>query len=221
MEYLGLSKPGGPGSGFHLEGFPGAVKVVALTGGKARRLAHLALHVADLSFAQDCLRALMQGQTEPIRSALWVEALVRYFKCFGSSVSRFQLEPSKIYPGNQLALESFEFLKNMRNKHYVHDENSFSQSLPGAVVNGPESPHKIAKIVTFRAQGDILGQENFTNLRLLIDGAMAWVEQQYDDLADSLTQDLELRAHGELLALPDLAYSKPDVSDAALQRKSR
>ena len=220
MDYLCLSKPGGPGSGFHLEGFPDAVKVVALTGAKPTQLAHLALHCADLLFAQDCLTALMPGQVEPMRSALWAGALVRYFKCFGSSKSRVELDPSKIYRENLLALESFEFFKNMRNKHYVHDENAFSQSLPGAVVNRPASLGKIAKIVTLSANADILGQDNFTNLRLLIEEALAWVKHEYDDLAHTLTEELELKPHGELLALPDLAYSKPDASDVALRRKS-
>ena len=48
MEYIHVTKVGGPGTGFHLEGFPDGVKVIALTDPKAIRVAHLVLHLTDL-----------------------------------------------------------------------------------------------------------------------------------------------------------------------------
>ena len=39
-----------------MEGFPDAVKALRIDGRKARRLADLALHKADLDFALDALR---------------------------------------------------------------------------------------------------------------------------------------------------------------------
>lgn len=218
MEHLTLSKPGGPGSGFHVEGFPEAVKVAALTGAKAKRIAHLVLHLGDLSFAEACLGTLATGHVEPTRSALWNAAVIHYMKCFGRSEARFQLHPGAIYRGNAVALEAFKFFKDMRNKHFVHDENAFSQALPGAIINGPKSSYKIAKIVTFAARADILGQENFTNLRLLIEGAKAWVIREHDNLCHLVTKELEDKSHQELLALPDMAYSKPEIEDANITR---
>ncbi len=218
MEHIEVSKPGGPGSGFHVEGFPEAVKVVGLKGANAKRIAHLVLHFGDLSFAEACLGTLATGQVEPIRSALWNAAVIHYMKCFGQSKARFRLHPDAIYSGNTIALEAFKFFKDMRNKHIVHDENAFSQALPGAIINRQNSSYKIAKIVTFSARADILGQENFTNLRLLIEGAKAWVIQEYDNLCDLLTKELEGKSHQELLALSDMVYSKPEVKDVSTTR---
>lgn len=219
MENIRISKSGGPGSGFHIEGFPEAVKVAALKGARARRISHLVLHLGDLSFAEACLQILAKGQVEPTRTALWSAALIHYMKCFGQSKTRFRLDPSRVYPGNALALENCAFSNAMRNKHVVHDENAFLQALPGAIINGPRSSHKVAKIVTFAARADILGQDSFTNLRLLIEGAKAWVVAEHDDLCERVTKDLEGMAHQDLLALSDMAYSKPEVEDASRERR--
>lgn len=219
MEYLTISKLGGPGSGFHVEGFPGAVKVATLRGPKARRLAHLALHLNDLLSAERCLTALAKGQVEPVRSALWFTAVVEYMKCFGKSQARFSLVSDVMYAGNPLATDAFAFFKAMRHKHYVHDENAFGQALPGAVINGPQCPHKIAKIVTLAARGDIVSQENFTNLSLLVERAQEWVTCQYDELCDSITADLECLSHDELLALADVEYQKPVLDDVGIIRR--
>jgi hypothetical protein len=47
MEQFELSKADG---GLQIEGFPDAVKVIRLDGPRAKRLADLALHRADLDF---------------------------------------------------------------------------------------------------------------------------------------------------------------------------
>lgn len=219
MENLKISKSGGPGSGFQIEGFPEAVKVVVLKDAIAKRISHLVLHLGDLDFAERCLQTLAIGQVEPTRSALWTSAITHFYKCFGNSKARFRLDPRMVYRGeDELALENFFHFQAMRNKHFVHDENAFLQAHTGAVINGPSSTHKIAKIITFSARGDILGQDSFTNLRLLIEGAKKWVVAEHDKLCDDLTVDLERRAHADLLGLPPLQYSKPDVEDASNTR---
>ncbi len=48
MEHFEITKTP---EGFHIEGFPNAVKVLRIDGPKAQRLADLALHKADLDFA--------------------------------------------------------------------------------------------------------------------------------------------------------------------------
>ena len=53
MEYFPLSKTD---AGLHVDGFPDAIKVLKITGPKAKRLADLALHTNDLDFADECLR---------------------------------------------------------------------------------------------------------------------------------------------------------------------
>jgi hypothetical protein len=215
MKHISIGQPGGPGTNLQFEGFPDAVKVVALTDPCASRVAHLVLHITDLRFAEECLTALAGGQAEPMRRSLWESAVVNYFKCFGSSAARFQLNAAKIYGSNPLALENFHFFKSMRDKHFVHDENGYLQGRPGAVINGPQSAFKIAKIVTFTARADIVGQANFTNFQLLVQDAKAWAVRAHDELCDGLTVELEQRSREFLMAMPELQYRTPTLDDAA------
>jgi len=55
MEHFEISQQE---SGLHIEGFPDAVKVIAVEGWRSKRLADLALHKDDLEFADSCLDAI-------------------------------------------------------------------------------------------------------------------------------------------------------------------
>jgi len=95
MEHFEISQQE---SSLHIEGFPDAVKVIAVEGGRSKRLADLALHKDDLEFADSCLDAINVSPEEPfvIREALWRSAIVHFMKCFGDSGARFQLSSVKI-----------------------------------------------------------------------------------------------------------------------------
>ncbi len=186
MEHFAISKTE---SGLHIEGFPDAVKVVTINGPEAKRVADLSLHKEDLEFADACLDAINQMPENPVvaREALWRSAIVHFMKCFGSS-ARFQLSSAKIYKGEPPeALMAFEYFKDLRNKHFVHDENSYAQSIPGAVLNNGTRSHKIEKIVCFAAFGATLEQGNYGNLKLLIGKARAWVVTEFDSLCERIT----------------------------------
>ena len=99
MEHFQITKTP---EGFHIEGFPDAVKVLRLHGPNAQRLADLALHRADLDFALECLEQInkVPEQSYVLRQALWRSAVVHYIKCFGSNESRFSLDSRKLYKGD-------------------------------------------------------------------------------------------------------------------------
>lgn len=186
MEHFAISKRE---SGFHIEGFPDAVKVVMIDGPEAKRLADLFLHKEDLEFADACLDAINQTPESPLvaREALWRSAIVHFMKCFGNS-ARFQLSAAKIYKGESPeALMAFEYFKDLRNKHFVHDENSYAQSIPGAVLNNGTRGYKIEKIICFAAFGATLEQGNYGNLKLLIGKARTWVVSEFDSLCSHLS----------------------------------
>jgi hypothetical protein len=153
MEYFPITKTA---QGFHIEGFPDAVKVLGISGPKSRRLADLALHKSDLDFALECLTAINQVAEEPyiIRQALWRSAIVHFIKCFSESESRFSLNPKQVYKNDPGASEPYRYFDSLRNKHLIHDENSYAQCLPGAVLNKKGMDHKIAKIVCLSVIGD-------------------------------------------------------------------
>ena len=67
--------------------------------------------------------------------------------------------------------------------------------------------------------GETLEQENFSNLKRLIDRARAWVDAEFDKLCDTLTKDLEREAYQDLLAREDLILRVPTVDEISKTRK--
>ena len=96
MEHFEITKTA---DGFHIEGFPDAVRVLRIPGPKSRRLADLALHKVDLDFTLECLEAINSTPDEPhiFRRVLWHSAIVHFIKCFGQSESRFSLDSNVVY----------------------------------------------------------------------------------------------------------------------------
>ena len=217
MEHFSITKTA---QGFHIEGFPDAVKVLRITGPKSQRLADLALHKADLNFVLECLAVINQVSGEPhvLRQALWQLAIVHFIKCFGQSESRFSLDPKKVYQGDTGAFEPYEYFDSLRNKNLVHDENSYAQCLPAAVLNKKGMDHKIAKIVCLSVIGDTLGQENYSNLHLLATRAREWVITQFDQLCEVLTSEFEAKPYDELLAMDGITYTAPGADDVHKRR---
>lgn len=219
MEYFSVRKTD---SGLHLEGFPDAIKAVTINGPKAKRLADLSLHKEDLEFADTCLDAINQIPENPAvaREALWRSAIIHFIKCFGNS-ARFQLSAAKIYKDQPPeALMAFNYFKDLRNKHFVHDENSYAQSIPGAVLNNGTKAYKIEKIVCFAAYGATLQQGNYSNLKLLIQKAKSWVIAEFDLLCDRLTETLEKERYEDLLARDALSYRVPTADETSCSRKN-
>lgn len=215
MESFQLNKTA---SGLHIEGFPDAVKFFRLEGPKARRLADLCLHRSDLEFAAGCLKAINEVPDGLVRTALWRSAVIHYMKCFGDS-ARFQLSAEAIYKGEPPeSLLAFRFFKDLRNKNMVHDENAYMQSTPGAVLNPRTSQYKIAKILCVSIEAEVLGQENYSNLELLIKKALAWVIAQFNQLCDLLTKELETEPYDTLLQRESVTQRIPTVEDMAKKR---
>lgn len=205
---------------WHLEGFPNAVKIIRITGAKSRRLADLVLHRADLDFSLECLEAINHQPDEAYlaRQALWRSAIVHFVKCFGQSASRFSLDAKKVYKDEVGAHEPFTYFISLRNKHLVHDENSYAQCLPGAVLNKEGLDCKVAKIVCIGVIGETLCQNNYNNLHLLSTRARQWVEAQFDELCALITAELEAKSYNDLLAEDGISYTPPGASDMHTRR---
>ena len=206
--------------GFHIEGYPDAVKLLGIDGPKAQRLADLGLHRADLNFALECVEQINQTLEHPyvLRQALWRSSVVHYIKCFGRHGSRFSLVRQKVYKGDPGAIEPFEYFDSLRNKHLVHDENSYAQCLPGAILNKKDVDHKIAKIVCLSLIGDTLAQENYSNLHMLLTQAREWVVDQFDKLCNVLTAEFEAEGYDALVERQGITYSRPGVDQIHTQR---
>lgn len=209
-------------AGMHIEGFPDAVKVVCIDCPDAVRLSDLALHKTDLEFADSCLVAINTVPEEPhvLREALWRSAIVHFLKCFGKSKARFRLMTDEVLQGEPSeAMEAFNYFKSLRDKHLVHDENSYAQSIPGAVLNDGCKDYKIEKIVCLSAASVTLEQGSYGNLKLLIERTLLWVTQEFDQLCESLTNELEKETYAELMARADMTYKVPTLDELHKNRR--
>jgi hypothetical protein len=218
MEPIPFSQVAG---GFHIEGFPDAAKLLRLDGPKAKRLSDLCLHKNDLGFVVDCLDAINQTPVENavLRTALWRSAVIHFVKCFGDSKARFQLDAELIYKDRPPeAMLAFRFFRDLRNKHFVHDENSYAQSIPTAVLNKGDKPYKIEKIVCINHIADVLGQENWVNLKLLSETAHRWVVAEFEALADLLTKELEAEPYESLMLKGTVEYRVQSVDEMSKRR---
>jgi hypothetical protein len=98
-----------------------------LTGPIAARVAALSLHHFDISFCQRILKEhqlKFVNEYSDVSLALWIAVLTKFMSCFQHSKARPRLDPQKVYGTNPTAMQDFELLMALRNKHVVHDENS-------------------------------------------------------------------------------------------------
>jgi hypothetical protein len=219
MEHFSVNKTD---SGYYIEGFPEALKVFTIEGAQSKRLADLALHKTDLDFAGECLETINQVSNKPsvLRKALWQAAIISYIKCFGNSQARSQLSAENIYQGNKPALIAFNYFKNLRNKHFVHDENSYAQSIPGAILNRREKLCKIEKIVCLSVKAETLSQVNYQNLHLLIQTTRVFVVSKFDMLCETLTKELEAHSYDNLLNRKAIIYRAPTICEIEFKRNT-
>ena len=209
-------------SELHIEGLPDAVKLVSLDEPTARRVGDLALHRSDLNFALGCLETLdkLPEDQEVTSTALWRSAIVHYFKCFGDTGKRFQLDAKAVYKDRPPeALLAFEFFKGMRNKHIVHDENAYMQSAVGAAINDGTKGFKVEQIVALVHTFDVLNDNNRKNLRLLVQHAIDWTTIQFEECTARIARDLERLTYGELASRPTVQVKVPSVEDAMKPRR--
>ena len=207
-------------SGIHINGFPDATKVIKLSGPKAQQLSELASHRNDLQIALASLEGIngVAPESPFVRQGLWRSAVEQCMKCFSASEARSRLDPKKVFKGDSEALEVYEYFRNLRNKHIAHDENAYSQCIPGAALNRPNSEHKIAKIVCFSAYAETLDQGNYGNLHKMVTETLSHIDARFEGLCSDLTAELEARSYGELDAMEEMTYSKPELGDIGESR---
>lgn len=196
-------------------------KVIKVQGPFALQLADLVLHMADLQSADEYLTGINQVQEHHLREGLMVAALVRLYKCFGVNAARKTvcLDPNLLFSSQPDGLDTYKFYKHLRNKHVVHDENSFSQAPIGAVLNKREAPYKIERVLNLAVASELVTQENFSNMKLLVEIALKWVRAEIERVSQEVTNALELESYDTLLARDELTISPADVGKVGKTRK--
>jgi len=206
-----------------IDGIPDAVSVVKLHDSKAQRLGDLALHRKDLDFAEECLVEIASVEGKPehndlVKDGLWLAAIASFFKCFGDG-ARFKLNPKSVFKGEQWEVfVVFDYFKDLRNKHLIHDENSYHQCQPAAILNDGTKTYSVEKVLCLSVTRETLQQESYMNMRLLVAHAREWVIKEFDHLSHLIWKDLESKPFSDLIALNPVVTTIATVKDVARRR---
>jgi hypothetical protein len=224
------------GDTFYIDGLPeDAVKIISfdkLLPGQSRELSSLSAHRLDLIFAKVCLDQVNATEGKA-RQAFWRAAVVYYCKCFSQSNGRTRpnscgqnhgggrkpLHPNKFLPAG-LPREVHRYFMSLRNMHLVHDANDWLQALTGAVIASPDKGYNIEKVICTTFEGQSLVEGNFSNLSLLIDHALTWVNAEFEKICVHIKEELERIPRETLLAQSDVKYRAPEAGDIHLPHSS-
>jgi hypothetical protein len=205
--------------GLRITGYPSAERAIRLTGHEARRLSDLALHTQDLHFAGECLIHLRLAKDLPdlVREALWRSSIVHYMKCFGKSASRFSLDHRKFLDSG-LPRQVHRYFHELRDKHVVHDDNSYLQSIPVAIVSPLGQSPKIQDVVSLTVIAHTLTDADLGNLDMLIGAASRWVDSEFERLQSMIRHATESLDHAELLIREQASFRVSTIEDLSARR---
>jgi hypothetical protein len=209
------------GDGIHIEGYPNAVGVRRIKDRHAQQLQALVLHRSDLNYCREALTALagLDRSAQPLLAeALWLSAIARYFKCFGNSGARTQLSRKRVLKDHPGADEVFAYFRKLRDKHLIHDENPYSQSFCGVVLNARAAESKVADIIAMTMNPGPVDDDNIGSFSQLVGLALAWVEAKHDELHTHIRQMYEAWTYEDLLALPMISYTVPTSDEVGVAR---
>ena len=209
------------GDGIHIEGYPNAVGVRRINDRDAQQLQALALHRSDLNYCREALTALagLDRSAQPLfAQALWLSAIARYFKCFGNSRARTQLSRKKVLKDHPGADKVFACFRNLRDKHLIHDEDPYSQSFCGVVLNARDAESPVADIISLTMNPGPVDDDSIGSFSHIVGLALAWVEATHDELHTRLRKMYEDWTYEDLLALPMISYTVPTSDEVGVTR---
>lgn len=208
----------------HILDYPNANKVLSLPDDcLTKQLKDMLLHWYDLMEAKNSLEAINSNYPDIINKALAQNAIVVFYKCFGTNKSRNNsLKKDKIlanYPPEAKAV--FEYYKNLRDKFIVHDESRLAQVFTGVILQTDKIPPFVDIVSTaaiaekFKSEKEIEGLSSFYRLTLV---ALQWVENKIDELSDLIKKEYYLKDLTEFEGLETLSLSVPNNEDVFKRR---
>jgi hypothetical protein len=157
-----------------------------------------------------------------VRRALWQAALGSTMKCFQNSNSRSEkLDAETIFGSDAThpARAAFDVLKALRNKHVLHDENDWMQPIALAIVAAPGHQPVVSDIDCIVMEGT--DTAHIGQLGMVVDAALAWVNQEMDKQTEVIRVDLLARDYADLIALPPPAGNTPYTGSVGRPRQGR
>ena len=120
--------------------------------------------------------------------------------------------------GQTYHLSVYEYFKKLRDKHFVHDENAYTQVVAGVAINDARCANKIADVLTSVVVKSTVDDEHIIPFATTVNFVLEWVDAIVEALHDKIAAHCELMSRIELLALPDLAFMAAGGDDVGTNR---
>lgn len=211
---------------------PSQRNIIAIPTDLAARYVNLCLHRTDLYRARAFLVEIDKqgGVPKPVLiqagealsvvfHALWLSALASTMKCFQHSDSRAEkLNPATVFGTETTVRSAFDLLKALRNKHVLHDENDWMQTVPYAIVGdaGNNQP-TVAEIDCVVMVGT--DTAHIAQLRTVVDAACEWITKEIDKHTEAIRADLQGRTYSAVAAMaPPPSINTPHAGSIRRRR---
>jgi hypothetical protein len=178
-----------------------------LAGHKAKRVADLSLHQYDMGFCERLLQEhgpKLVGDYDDLSRALWLAVLTKFVSCFRNSGqgARSLLKEKHVYASDPKALQNFAWILALRNKHIVHDENSYygASAFAWLEQNGGVRAVGAMTYVTRIEPGVVEVMRNLVNL------AREHIRIAIADAGNALFAEMQAMSPQERMALPNGIY---------------
>lgn len=209
------------GDKIHIDGYPDCVAFKLIDSNDTRQLRDMTLHQVDLRFCLSVLNELVQinlRHESIVASGLWMAAIASFYKCFGSSKARARLFAEDILSGQTYHLSVYEYFKKLRDKHFVHDENAYTQVVAGVAINDEHCANKIGDVITSVVVKSTVDDGHVIPFADMVRFVLESVDMVVDGLHHKIAADCERMSRVELLALPDAAFVAAGGDDVGTNR---
>lgn len=203
----------------HIDGYPNASKLVELDKPIANRLAGLRRHQSVLAWCEKTMQKFGEiFDTQPeLAEATFIGIITQFCSCFADDVP-CKLDPSKTFKGKPYAKESFEFIKAIRDKHYVHDQSELTSNKSTLVLrqNGD-----VEDILSIRHKIEIWSDRPHAQLLYdLITLTLEVVTHEIDQILPRAFAEVAKMTAEERIGLPEANWTTPRPANVTKKRKA-
>ncbi len=167
---------------FHIDGYPYATSLKKIPPTPfGSHLADLRLHQLDMIFCKNAFQkfgTLLSSTDYSLELDIyWIAILTKFYSCFKKSKARTALKKQDVFKNDMNALQAFNSLEAMRDKHIVHDENPLNTSISCVVLG---DCNKIIDVFSLMMKAHHPDNGTAQNLYNLIDHTIKYVNFEID-----------------------------------------
>lgn len=172
------------------------------------------IHKSSIEFGIDCLHCISLDNHQIINKALFLSALTSLIKCFQKSnkyILLYENQFRKVIPPHTFL--EYERFKDLRNKHYIHEENNMTEATAFLFVS-PEGSDTVMgglpSVVFTKAELDIISESK--KLEEVMQEAWKFVANSIDKIGDHFLQKYGKESRETLLSYgsPQFKLAQPD-----------